>query len=134
VIEFISIVVLTFAFALIVLGAITAWLERGRGQMQGFAMVLTGLIVGAAYAFLASRFSIALFGRLIVRVDLPALMAQALVYTAGVICGVALAVGIFLWATGRFQQRVEKTIIAVATIGVLVALGATFLAIVLSAP
>jgi hypothetical protein len=133
-IEFISIVVLTFAFALIVLGAITAWLERGRGRVQGFAMVLIGLLVAAAYAFLASRFSITLFGRLIVRVDLPALMAQALIYTAGVICGVALAAGIFLWATGRFQQRVEKAIIAVATIGVMVALGATFLAIVLSAP
>ena len=54
-IEFISIVVLTFAFALIVLGAITAWLERGRGRVQGFAMVLIGLLVAAAYAFLASR-------------------------------------------------------------------------------
>jgi hypothetical protein len=134
VIEFISIVVLTFAFALIVLGAITAWLERGRARIQGFAMGLIGLLVGTAYSFLASRFSIVLFGRLIVRVDLPALMARALIYTAGVTCGVALAVGIFLWATGRFQQRVEKAIIAVATVGVLVALGATFLAIVLSAP
>ena len=133
-IEFVSIVVLTFAFALIVLGAITVWLERGRARMQGFAMVLIGLLVCAAYAFLGSRFSIVLFGRLIVRVDLPALMARALIYTAGVACGVALAVGIFLWATGRFQQRVEKAIIAVATVGVLVALGATFLAIVLSAP
>ena len=101
-------------------------------ELQGLALVLVGLLVGAGYSFLGSRFSIALFGRLIVRVNLPALMAQAMGYTAGVIVGMALAVGIFLWATGRFRQRVEKTVAAVVTVGVLVALGATFLAIVLS--
>ncbi|NLF00785.1 MAG: hypothetical protein GX601_07390 [Anaerolineales bacterium] len=131
-IEFISIIVLTFALMLIVLGLITAWLERSRGRLQGFALVLVGLLVGAGYSFLGSRFSIALFGRLIVRVNLPALMARAMGYTAGVIVGAALAVGIFLWATGRFRQRVERTVVAVVIVGVLIALGATFLAIVLS--
>ena len=114
-IEFISIIVLTFALMLIVLGLITAWLERSRGRLQGFALVLVGLLVGAGYSFLGSRFSIALFGRLIVRVNLPALMARAMGYTAGVIVGAALAVGIFLWATGRFRQRVERTVVAAPT-------------------
>ena len=133
-IEFISIVVLTFALALIVLGAITMWLERGRGRLQGVALTLVGLLVGIGYAFLGSRFSLALFDRLIVLVDLPALMATAFTYTAGVLSGVSLAVGLFLWATGRFRHRVERTTIAFIVVGVLVALAATFIAVVLSTP
>lgn len=132
-IEFISIVVLTFALALIVLGIITMWLERGRARLQGITLTLIGLLVGAGYAFLGSRFSMALFDRLIVRVDLPALMATALTYTTGVLGGAALAAGLFLWATGRFRQQVERTVAAFIVVGVLVALAATIIAIALSA-
>jgi len=99
VIEFISIVVLTFALALVVLGAVTMWLDRGRGRLQGIALALVGLLVGAGYAFLGSRLALRYFGRLIVLVDLPALMATAFTYTTGVLAGVALAVGLFLWAS-----------------------------------
>lgn len=134
VIEFISIVVLTFALALIVLGAVTMWLERGRGRLQGIALTVVGLLTGIGYAFLGSRFSLALFQRLIVRVDLPALMVTALTYTAGVVIGVGLAVALFLWATGRFRDQVERTVVAFIVVGVLVALAATFLATVLSTP
>jgi len=134
VIEFISIVVLTFALALVVLGAVTMWLERGRGRLQGIALTAIGLLVGAGYAFLGSRFALALFGRLIVRVDLPALMATAFTYTAGVLSGTGLAVGLFLWATGRFRHQVERTVVAFVAAGVLVAVVATLLAVILSAP
>ncbi len=132
-IEFISIVVLTFALALIVLGAITMWLERGRGRLQGVTLALLGLLVGAGYAFLGSRFSLEIFDRLIVLVDLPALMAMAFTYTAGVLSGTAVAVGLFLWATGRFRHRVERTVVAFIVVGVLVALVATLIAVALSA-
>jgi hypothetical protein len=134
VVEFISIIVLTFALALIVLGAITMWLERGTGRLKGIALVLVGLLVGAGYAFLGSRFSLALFDRLIVRVDLPALMSTAFTYTAGVLGGVALAAGLFLWATGRFRHQTEQTSIALVVVGIVVALVATVFAIALSAP
>jgi hypothetical protein len=134
VIEFISIIVLTFALALVVLGAITMWLERGQGRLKGIALSLVGLLVGAGYAFLGSRFSLALFDRLIVRVDLPRLMATAFTYTTGVLAGIALAVGLFLWATGRFRHQVERTSAAFVVVGVLVALVATVFAIALSAP
>ena len=133
-VEFISIIVLTFALALIVLGAITIWLERGTGRLKGIALVLVGLLVGAGYAFLGSRFSLALFDRLIVRVDLPALMSMAFTYTAGVLGGVALAAGLFLWATGRFRHQAEQTSIALVVVGIVVALVATVFAIALSAP
>jgi hypothetical protein len=134
VIEFISIVVLTFALALIVLGAITIWLERGAGRLKGIALIVVGLIVGAGYAFLGSRFSLALFDRLIVRVDLPSLMGTAFTYTTGVLGGTALAVGLFLWATGRFRHQAERTSAALIVVGVLVALIATVVAIALSTP
>ena len=133
-IAFISIVVLTFALALVVLGILTIWLERGRGRLQGVALAVVGLFTAVGYGFLGSRFSEGLFGRLIVRVDLPALMATALTYTAGVLGGSALAVGLFLWATGRFRHRVERTTVAFVVIGVLVALVATVIAIALSRP
>jgi hypothetical protein len=134
VISFISIVILTFAAALITLGAITMWLERGRGRLQGVALTAVGLLTAIGYGFLGSRFSLQLFGRLIIRVDLPALMATAFTYTAGVVIGSALGLGLFLWATGRFRDRVERTVVAFVVSGLLVALVVTFLAIVLSSP
>jgi hypothetical protein len=132
VIEFISIIVLTFALVLIALGAVTLWLERGRGRIQGITLTVVGLLVAIGYTFLGSRFSLALFNRLIVRVDLPALMVRAFSYSAGVLIGSALALGLFLWATGRFRDRAERTVLAFVLIGGLVALVATFLAVVLS--
>lgn len=132
-IELISIITLTFATALVVLGLVTMWLERGKGRGQGLALTVVGLLTAAGYAFLGSRFALRLFGRLIVRVDLPALMATAFTYTAGVLVGAALALGLFLWATGRFRDRVERTVAAFVIIGMFVALVATFLAVVLSA-
>ncbi len=131
-IEFISIIVLTFAVALVVMGVITIWLERGRNRLTGIALIIVGLIVGAGYAFLGSRFTLMLFERLIIEVDLPDLMATAFTYTTGVLSGSALAVGLFLWATGRFRHRTEQTVAAFVIVGVLVALTATVLAIALS--
>lgn len=132
-IEFISIVVLTFALALIVLGIVTMWLERGRERLQGVTLAVVGLLVGGAYAFLGSRFAEAIFGRLIVVIDLPALMTMAFTYTAGVLGGTSLAAGLFLWATGRFRHQVERTVAAYVVISALVALVATLLAVALSA-
>lgn len=118
--------------ALVVLGAITIWLEQGQRRLQGVALTVVGLLAGAGYAFLGSRFALQLFGRLVVRVDLPALMATAFTYTAGVVIGTVLSLGLFLWATGRFRDRVERTVVAFIVIGFLVALVVTFAAIVLS--
>ncbi len=131
-IKFISITVLTFALALVSLGLVTMWLERKRERLKGLALTLVGLLVGAGYAFLGSRFSMTLFGRLIVRVDLPALMVTAFTYTTGVLLGAALALGSFLWATGRFRHRTERTVTALILLGVLIAMTATFIAVILS--
>lgn len=132
-IELLSILVLTFSLTLIVLGLITLWLERKPGRWQGVVVILLGLLVGTGYAFLGSRFSLLLFDRLIVRVNLPALMLTALTYTAGVLGGVALAFGIFLWVTGKYHVwQIRRRVIALALAAVLLALLLTFLAVWLS--
>ncbi|MGQ9466797.1 MAG: hypothetical protein ACUVSG_04000 [Anaerolineae bacterium] len=129
-IQLLSILVLTFSLTLILLGLLTVWLERGPGRWQGIAVMLVGLLVGAGYSLLASRYSILLFGDLIVRVDLPRLMATALAYTVGVLGGAGLALGLFLWVTGRYQvwqirRRVIVTVLLVLLLGIIL----TFLAI-----
>ncbi|TET49438.1 MAG: hypothetical protein E3J64_09665 [Anaerolineales bacterium] len=131
--EFITTIVLTFALAMVVLGAITFWLERNKRRLLGVALAVVGILVGATYSFLASRYSEEIFGRLIVAVDLPALMATALANIIGVIGGGGLAAGVVLWATGRFRQRMGRAVVAVIVVGVLVAIAATVLAVSLSA-
>lgn len=132
-VELLSIVVLTFSLTLVLLGLITLWLEQKPGRWQGIAVSLLGLLVGAAYAFLGSRFSLTLFGRLIVRVNLPALMATAVSYTVGVLGGIALAFSLFLWVTGRYHAwQIRRRVIALVLAAILLAVLLTFLAVWLS--
>jgi hypothetical protein len=132
-IELLSIIILTFALTLILLGLITVWLERGAGRWQGVVVSLLGLLVGAAYMFLGSRFSLALFGRLIVRVNLPALMWTALTYTVGVLGGALAATGLFLWVTGRYQTwQIRRRVIALILAAVALTVVVTFIAVWLS--
>ena len=131
-IELISIIVLTFSAVLAGLGLVTIWLEQGRMRLQGVALAILGLAIGGGYSFLGSRFAVAMFGRLVVRVDLPSLMATALTYTLGVLAGAGSAAGLFLWATGRFRDRVGRSAAALTVGALLVALVVTYLAISLS--
>jgi hypothetical protein len=134
-VELLSVLVLTFSLTLIVLGLITLWLERRPGRWQGIAVGLLGLLVGVGYAFLGSRFSLELFGRLIVRIDLPALMVTAITYTVGVLGGIALAVGLFLWVTGRYRVwQIRRRVLVLVLAAVLLAVLFTFLAVWLSRP
>jgi len=132
-IELLSILVLTFSLTLLLLGLITLWLERGPGRWQGVVVSLLGLLAGSGYAFLGSRFAITLFGRLVVRVNLPALMATAITYTVGVLGGAALAFGPFLWITGRYRDwHIRRRVLALLLAAVLLAVALTFLAVWLS--
>lgn len=132
-IELLSILILTFSLTLVLLGLITLWLERGPARWQGVAVSLLGLLVALGYSFLGSRYSLDLFGRLIVRVNLPGLMATALTYTVGVLSGIGLAVGLFLWATGRYQVwQIRRRVIALVLAAILLAVVLTFLAVWLS--
>jgi hypothetical protein len=134
-VELLSILVLTFSLTLILLGLVSLWLERGPGQWQGVAACLLGLLVGVGYALLGSRFSVTLFGRLVVRVDLPALMATAFTYTIGVAGGAVLAIGLFLWVTGRYQAwQIRRRLLVLGLTVVLLVVLLTFAAVWLSRP
>ena len=123
-IEFLSIVIFTFALALFVLGAITWWMERSEKQAFGVLMMVIALLIAAAYAFLGSRFAITIFGRLIITVDLPRLMATAIRYTIGVLLGFGLAGSAFLWISGRMVEptRFEQRLLMFIAIVLVVAL------------
>ncbi|MFN2108143.1 MAG: hypothetical protein ACK2UI_00650 [Anaerolineae bacterium] len=133
-IEFLSIVVFTFALALLVLGAVTWWIERGRKQTLGMLMMVSALVIAGGYAFLGSRFAIAVFGQLIITVDLPRLMATAMVYTIGVLLGFGLAGGAFLWISGRLVEptRLERQLVTFIVIVLLVALVISIIAVRIS--
>lgn len=133
-IEFLSIVVFTFALALLVLGAVTWWIERGRKQTLGMLMMVSALVIAGGYAFLGSRFAIAVFGQLIITVDLPRLMATAMVYTIGVLLGFGLAGGTFLWISGRLVEptRLERQLVTFIAVVLLVALVISIIAVRIS--
>ena len=132
--EFLSIVIFSFALALWVLGAVTWWIERDRQRWLGGLMMVSALLIAFGYAFLGSRFSIALFGRLIIAVDLPRLMTTAIMYTIGVLLGVGLAGGVFLWISGRLIEptRLERQLAAFIGVVLVVALIISLIAVQLS--
>lgn len=131
--QLLSILVLTFALTLVLLGLLTFWLERGPGRWQGVVIALLGFLIGAGYALLASRYSLVLFGRLIVLVDLPRLLATAFAYTVGVVGGAGLAMGLFLWVTGKYRSwQIRRRFIALVMGALLLGILLTFLAIWLS--
>ncbi len=133
-IELLSILIFTFALGLFCLGLITWWIERGPKRRLGMGMIACGLIIAFGYAFLGSRFALSVFGRLIVTVDLPRLMATAIIYTLGVLGGLGLAGGLFLWISGRIHKlsRTEKHLIIYQAAFLAVALLISLLAVQLS--
>lgn len=136
VIEFLSIMIFTFSLTLLVLGLVTWWIERDRKRKLGVLMTMSAILIAVGYAFLGSRFSIAIFGRLIVAVDLPRLWATAIVYTIGVLSGIGVAGGIFMWMSGRLvtlkPTRLERQMATYISIVLLVALVISLIAVQMS--
>lgn len=134
VIELLSIVIFTFALALLGLGAFTWWIERDKRRNLGILMMVSALLIAACYAFLGSRFSIAVFGRLIITIDLPQLMATAIVYTIGVLMGFGLAGGAFLWISGRLVKTtgLERKLVLFITVILVIALVISVIAVQVS--
>jgi hypothetical protein len=97
-------------------------------------MVGSALVIAGGYAFLGSRFAIAVFGRLIITVDLPRLMATAVVYTFGVLLGFGLAGGVFLWISGRLVEptRLARQLVTFIAIVLLVVLVISIIAVRIS--
>jgi hypothetical protein len=134
VIEFLSILIFSFALSLFILGLFTWWMERDKERLLGPLMAGAAFIIAVGYAFLGSRFSIATFGRLIITIDLPRLMTTAIVYTIGVLFGVGLAGGLFLWITGRLIKatHLESKVGFFLAVVLLIALLVSLLAVRIS--
>jgi hypothetical protein len=132
--EFLSILIFTFALALLGLGAITWFIERGTRRTLGLLMVISAIIIAMGYAFLGSRYAIALFGRLIITIDLPRLMTTAIVYTIGVLSGFGLAGGVFLWISGRLVKPtgLERKLAIFVTVILIIALVISLIAVQIS--
>ncbi|MGC9347275.1 MAG: hypothetical protein ACP5JG_03970 [Anaerolineae bacterium] len=133
-IEFLSIMIFTFALALFMLGAFTIWMERRKRRLVGILMMICALVIAVGYAFLGSRFSIAAFGRLIITIDLPRLMTTAIVYTIGVLAGFGLGAGAFLWISGRLIKptRIERQLAVFIVLILVIALAISLLAVQIS--
>jgi hypothetical protein len=133
-IEFLSILIFTFALALLGLGAFTWFIERRRRRTLGVLMTISALLIAGGYGFLGSRFSIAVFGRLIVTIDLPQLMVTAVVYTIGVLMGFGIAGGVFLWISGRLVRPtgLERKLAIFITVILIIALAISAVAIRIS--
>lgn len=133
-VEFLSIIIFTFALGITLLGAVTWWMERAPRRNFGLFMIASGLVIAAGYAFLGSRYAIALFGRLIITIDLPRLMMTAIIYTTGVVIGLGVASALFLWISRRFVQptRLERQLALFLILVLLIALIVSYLAMQLS--
>ena len=134
--EFLSILIFAFSSTLLILGMVTWWIERGRKRQLGLLLIVSALMITVGYAFLGSRFSIALFGRLIVAVDLPRLWSTAIIYTIGVLTGIGLAGSLFLWMSGRLIKlrptRLERQMAMYVGIILVVALLISLVAVYIS--
>lgn len=132
--EFLSILIFTFALALLGLGLITWFMEREKRRTLGILMMGLALIIAGGYAFLGSRYAIALFGRLIITIDLPRLMATAVVYTIGMVAGFGLAGAVFLWVSGRLVKptRLERKLAIFVGITLAIALAVSAIAVRIS--
>ncbi len=130
-VEFLSIVIFTFALGMTLLGAVTWWMERAPRRNFGLFMIVSGLVIAVGYAFLGSRFSIALFDRLIITIDLPRLMMTAIIYTSGVVIGLGIAGALFLWISRRLVQptQLERQLALFLILVLLVALIVSTLAV-----
>jgi hypothetical protein len=133
-IEFLSILIFTFAVVTFGLGVVTWFIERGTRRTLGPAMIASALIIALGYAFLGSRFAIAVFGRLIITIDLPRLMTNAIIYTIGVLMGFGLAGGAFLWISGRLVKPtgLERKLAIFVAVVLIIALAISLIAVQLS--
>jgi biotin transporter BioY len=92
--DFLTILVFTFAIVMLVAGLFTAYFGSGKSRKVGVALLVIGLLVGVVWAYLVGWSDIELFS------DVPAwdVMRSALINIVAAVIGALAAVGIFLVA------------------------------------
>ncbi len=90
--DFFSLIILVFAFVMILLGVFSAYFGKGKNRAYGIIMVVVGLVVGVFYAYLLMNGPI----EAISKVEGWTIVYNAIVYLLGILIGALIAVAIFL--------------------------------------
>ncbi len=132
--EFLSILIFTFALALLGLGLVTWFMERKKRRTLGILMIGLALIIAGGYAFLGSRYAISLFGRLIITIDLATTDGNRRDITIGMAAGFGIAGAVFLWISGRLVKptRFERKLTIFIGITLAIALAISAIAVRIS--
>src|SRR5438309_8539069 len=89
--NFVTILLLTFSLFLVITGAFTAYFGSGKSRKIGVGLLVGGLIVGVLWAWYAGPFSSS--------VSLVNVIVESIGVILAAVIGAAAAIGLFLLAT-----------------------------------
>ena len=90
--EFLTVLLLTFSLVMILAGAFTAYFGSGKSRMIGVVLLVIGLIVGVVWGYLGYADMVG------VEVDISEVVWVAFVNILAALIGALVAVGAFLLA------------------------------------
>ncbi len=88
--NFVTVLLLTFALFLVITGAFTAYFGSGKSRKIGAVLLVGGLIVGVLWGYFAGPMS--------ADVSLSTVILQAIGVILAAVIGAGLAIGLFLLA------------------------------------
>jgi hypothetical protein len=88
--NFVTILLLTFSLFLVITGAFTAYFGSGKSRKIGVGLLVGGLIVGVLWGYYAGPVNPSL--------DLVGIIVQAVGVILAAVVGAAIAIGLFLLA------------------------------------
>ncbi|MEI6795967.1 MAG: hypothetical protein WCK39_03810 [Methanomassiliicoccales archaeon] len=93
--DFMTILILVFALFMVLAGIFTAYFGSGKSRTIGVVLLLVGLIVGVAWAYMAMSGG----GNVIhLSTSLSTLLWNAFIYIVAALIGALIAIGVFLLA------------------------------------
>lgn len=90
---FVTILLLTFAFVLLIAGAFTAYFGSGKSRKIGAGLLVGGVVIGLLWGFLISA-----YGPLNGLANLGQVVIQAIIVLIAAGVGAGAAIGLFLLA------------------------------------
>ncbi|MCU0860833.1 MAG: hypothetical protein MUE65_00755 [Methanomassiliicoccales archaeon] len=91
VMDFLTVLLLTFALFMLLAGAFTAYFGSGKSRTIGIVLLVVGLVVGVLWVYLAGFTDI-------VDVELGDVVWNAFLYIISAVIGALIAIGVFLLA------------------------------------
>ena len=88
---FITILLLTFSVVLLIAGAFTAYFGSGKSRKIGAGLLVGGLVIGVAWAWLVGPYNL-------FQIGLTTVVVQAIIVLLAAFIGAGAAIGLFLLA------------------------------------